>query len=76
MNRVIIYNDTNHVRLNGDTVWLPATINGTGYNHLQCRALLCISEPTSVKDIKLHLEGRYHNKYIQDEQKLYFWIMT
>ncbi|ODM19361.1 hypothetical protein SI65_05979 [Aspergillus cristatus] len=42
-------------------------MNGTSYGHLRGRVVLCISQPTSVKDIKLHLEGRY---YINWDPKL------
>ncbi|KAE8404360.1 hypothetical protein BDV37DRAFT_282909 [Aspergillus pseudonomiae] len=48
------------IRLDQNTIWIPTAGHTIKYGHASGKVILCLSEPTRVWDIKLHLEGRYY----------------
>ncbi|RAQ42114.1 arrestin domain containing protein [Aspergillus flavus] len=48
------------IRLDHNTIWIPAAGHTIKYGHAQGKVILCLSDPTCVRDVKLHLEGRYY----------------
>ncbi|KAE8165427.1 hypothetical protein BDV40DRAFT_297456 [Aspergillus tamarii] len=48
------------IRLDQNTIRIPAAGHTIKYGHAQGTVILCLNESTRVSDIKLHLEGRYY----------------
>ncbi|KAE8139245.1 hypothetical protein BDV38DRAFT_281410 [Aspergillus pseudotamarii] len=48
------------IRLDQNTIRIPAAGHTVKYGHAQGKVILCLNKPTRVSDVKLHLEGRYY----------------
>ncbi|KAE8381311.1 hypothetical protein BDV26DRAFT_278884 [Aspergillus bertholletiae] len=46
------------IKLDHDTIWIPAMGHTIQYAHAPGKVILCLNKPTRVSDVKLHLEGR------------------